>query len=109
MGNRNYFSMDDRAARSRAAKLIHRESFVYGSIVTSERKCGKAGCQCHKSGGKRHESSYLSVKVGKTRKLIFIPRDMLKKAHAWVKAYRDLERDIQTISESCVQRLKQGE
>jgi hypothetical protein len=109
MDNRNYFSMEERAARSRAAKLIHREAFVFGSIVTSERKCGKAGCQCHKKDGKGHESSYLSVKIGKTRKLIFIPRDMLKKVHAWVRSYRDLGRDIQTISEGCVQRLKQGE
>jgi hypothetical protein len=107
MVNKGYFSKEERVARSRAAKLVHRGTFIYGSIVTSERKCGKAGCWCQKKSG-GHVSSYLSVKIGDERKLIFIPQDMLKKAQAWVKAYRELEQDIITISGSCVAHLKQG-
>ena len=106
MGNVGYFSRDERTARSRAAKVVHREAFIYGSIVTSERKCGKENCRCHKKGGSGHVSSYLSVQVGGKRKMIFIPQKMLGKAREWIKAYKGLERDILKISESCVGHLK---
>jgi hypothetical protein len=106
MVNNGYFSSEERAARSRAVKLVHRGSFLYGSIATSERKCGKTNCWCQKSGG--HTSSYLSVKIDGKRTQVFIPQDMLKKAQQWVKAYRELEEDILEITKGCVQRLKQG-
>ena len=106
MVNNGYFSVEERAARSRAVKLVHRGAFLYGSIATSERKCGKENCWCQKSGG--HVSSYLSVKVGGKRIQVFIPQDKLKKAQQWVKAYRELEEDILKITEGCVRRLKEG-
>jgi hypothetical protein len=106
MGNIGYFARDERTARSRAAKLVHREAFIYGSIVTSKRKCGKKSCRCHREGEEGHLSSYLSVKVGGRRKMIFIPQKMLKKAREWIKAYKGLEGDILKISESCVDHLK---
>ena len=108
MQSTGYFSKEERAARSRAVKLIHRGAFVYGSIVTSERKCGKAGCRCQKKNAPGHVSSYLSVKISGKRTMVFIPQDMLKKAQQWVDAYRELEEDILKITEGCVQRLKQG-
>jgi len=106
MGNVGYFTRDECTARSRAAKLVHRDAFIYGSIVTSKRKCGKEGCRCHQKGGEGHLSSYLSVRVGGKRKMIFIPQKMLKKAREWIKAYKGLEEDILKISESCVDHLK---
>ena len=106
MVNKGYFSLEERAARSRAVKLVHRGAFLYGSIATSERKCGKANCWCKKSGG--HVSSYLSVKIDGKRTQVFIPQDMLKKAQQWVEAYRELEEDILKITEGCVRRLKEG-
>lgn len=106
MGHVGYFSRDERAARSHAVKLVHREGFIYGSIVTSQRKCGKKNCQCHKKDGMGHVSSYLSVKVGKKRKMVFIPQKSLGKAREWIKAYKGLERDILKISESCVGHLR---
>lgn len=107
MVNKSYFSGEERAARSRAVKLVHRGTFIYGSIATSERKCGKANCWCQKKSG-GHVSSYLSVKIGNERKMIFIPQEMLKNAKLWVKAYRELEQDVLKISESCVNHLKLG-
>ena len=106
MGHVGYFSKDERTARSRAAKIVHREAFIYGSIVTSERTCGKENCRCHKRSGSGHVSSYLSVKIGGKRKMIFIPQKMLGKAREWIKAYKGLEQDILKISESCVSHLK---
>ena len=108
MVNKGYFSAEERAARSRAVKLVHRGAFIFGSIATSERKCGKANCWCRKKSG-GHVSSYLSVKIGGKRMTVFIPQDMLKKAQQWVKAYRALEEDIVQITEGCVRRLKQGD
>ena len=105
MGYGGYYSKEERAARSMAAKLVHRGVFVYGSIVTSERKCGKENCRCHAKGGNGHVSSYLSVRIGDQRKMVFIPQKMLGKAHEWVKAYKELDQYILNISESCLERL----
>ena len=107
MGQGGYYSKEERAARSQAAKLVHRSPFVYGSIVTSKRKCGKENCRCHQKGESGHESSYLSVRVGKQRKMIFIPHKMLGKTREWVKAYKDLSQYILKISERCLDRLNE--
>jgi hypothetical protein len=108
MGYGGYFSKEERTARSQAAKLVHRSAFVYGSIVTSERKCGKENCRCHQKGESGHVSSYLSVRIGKQRKMIFIPKKMLGKARGWVKAYKELSQYILKISEKCLDRLNEG-
>lgn len=105
MGYSGYFSKEERAARSQAAKLVHRSTFVYGSIVTSERKCGKENCRCHRKGESGHVSSYLSVRVGKQRKMVFIPQKMLGEARRWVKCYKELSQHIVKISEGCLERL----
>ena len=44
MINKGNLFKEELAIRSQLAKLIHRKLFVYGSMVTSERKCGKANC-----------------------------------------------------------------
>jgi hypothetical protein len=89
--------------------LVHDRPFVYGSIVTSERKCGKNGCWCLKKTAGGHVSSYLSVKVAGKRKMVFIPQTLLKKAQEWILSYRQLDEDILKISESCLERLRDGQ
>lgn len=105
---RKYIPKEEKEFRSRLAKLVHREEFVYGSIVTSNRKCGNPKCWCKKKKSYGHESSYLSVQTGKGRKMIFIPKDMVKKVQGWVKTYKEINQKIIKISNSCVERVREG-
>ena len=93
--------------RSRAALLVHRKPFVYGTIVTSKRKCGNPNCKCKREKDGGHVSSYLSVRVGKDRRMIFIPVRMLSKVREWTKTHKEISGHILKISESCLERIKE--
>jgi len=104
MLNKGNLLKEELAIRSQLAKLIHRKLFVYGSMVTSERKCGKANCRCQKEGG--HISSYLSVRMGKKRKMVFVPQTMVAEVKQWIESYKEINKGIVRITELCIQRLK---
>ena len=106
MRHRGNLSKDERAVRSRTAQLVHQKPFVYGSLVTSKRKCGKVNCRCKKEKDGGHVSSYLSVRVGKGRKMVFIPGSMLSKVKQWTRTYKEISGDILKISECCLERLR---
>ena len=103
---RGDYLKEDRAIRSRLAKLVHYKLFVYGSMGTSKRKCGKANCRCKKEKNGGHVSSYLSVRVDKKRKMIFVPQQMVAQVRQWVQAYKEINDGLVRITEICVQRLK---
>ena len=107
MRHRGKLRGDELTWRSRAAMLVHRKPFVYGTIVTSKRKCGNVNCKCKKEKNGGHVSSYLSVRVGKVRKKIFIPARMLGKVREWTKTHKEISGDILKISESCLERIKE--
>ncbi len=107
MRHKGYIPRDERAARSRLAQLVHQQPFVYGSIVTSKRKCGKTNCRCKKKQEAGHVSSYLSVRIGKKRKMIFIPQEMVEKVRDWTRIYRQINEQLINISESCVERIRE--
>jgi hypothetical protein len=52
------------------ALLNIREAMRRGSLVTLNRKCGKATCHCVKGGG--HPAKYLSIKEGGRTRLIYV-------------------------------------
>lgn len=105
MRHRGNFPREERAIRSRLVRQVHEGSFVYGSIVTSERKCGKTNCWCKKRKKGGHLSSYLSVRVGTKRKMIFIPQRKLAKVEKWIDTHKEINQAVIKISESCLQRL----
>ena len=109
MEHRGYYPKEERVARSRLAQLVHCSPFIYGSVVTSERKCGKANCWCRKKKKGGHVSSYLSVRVGKSkkRKMIFIPQRMVKKVQEWIRTHKEITHQMIKISESCVERVRE--
>jgi len=50
-------------------------------------------------------SMYLSVRMEGKRKMIYVPRSMEERARAWVETYREVERQIELLSESCMERV----
>ena len=65
----------DRAARSRLIQLLGAaKPIARASLVTMARSCGKKGCRCAR--GEKHVSLYLAARVGKTRKMLYVPPEL---------------------------------
>jgi len=39
------------------------------------------------------------------RKMIYVPRQLDEEVRSWVETYREVERDIDVLSEACTERL----
>jgi hypothetical protein len=74
-----------------------------GSLVTMARTCGKPRCRCRE--GQKHLSLYLSIRVGKGRKMVYVPARLEQTVRAWVDAYQRARRLTDSISQDCLQRL----
>lgn len=104
MRHRGHFSADERQVRSKLTKIMGQERIIRAGIVKMTRKCGKAGCHC--ASGKGHVSYYLSMRVDKKRKMVYIPGDMEVKAKAWVANYKEMNKAIDQLSSYSLQELK---
>ena len=103
MRHRGYLSGRERAARSRLVKLLSQRPLLRGGLVTMARSCGKQGCKCGR--GEKHVSMYLSVRMEGKRKMVYVPRQLEEEVRSWVETYREVERDIDVLSEGCTERL----
>ncbi len=103
MKHRNSLSEKERSARSKAAKLIHDSPFVVGSLVEMANTCGKPNCKCTR--GDKHKSWCLAVRYQGKRKMIHIPREWKDAVFEWVKTYQELWKQMETISQTGVERI----
>ncbi len=103
MTHRNALTEKERRASSKAAKLIHDSQFVIGSMVEVARVCGKPNCKCAR--GNKHKSWCLAVRDQGKRKMIHIPHELEKEVFKWVTTYRELRQQMETISQSNVERI----
>ena len=104
MKHRGKFTQEDRQARSELAKLIHSKRLLCGSLVTMSRTCGNPSCKCIKQ-GEKHVSLYLSIKSGKKRKMICIPKKWESTITGWVKNYQRVNELMAEISAGSLQRF----
>ena len=100
---RSRISGKERDARSRLAKLLHEGMLLKGSLVTMSRTCGKPNCKCLR--GEKHVSLYLSLRVGKGRKMIYVPRALEETVRSWVDTHRTVEALVERISQGCLDRF----
>jgi hypothetical protein len=56
-------------------------------LVSMARTCGKKTCKCAK--GEKHISLYVSLKVGRARKMIYVPPALEEKVRTWAGNYRE--------------------
>ena len=103
MKHRNALPPKERNARSRAAKLIHDSPFVMGSLVEMANTCGKPKCKCTR--GEKHKSWCLAVRDQEKRKMLHIPHELEKEVFQWVNNYRELRKQMETISQANVERI----
>ncbi len=101
MHHRSHLSAAERAARSKAAKLLHDRPFIAAGLIKVARVCGKPNCKCTR--GEKHESWYLWDKRG--RKKIIIPRHLEEEIKEWVTTYKEIMEQLDVISEQYVERF----
>lgn len=106
MRHRSHLPAPDRQARARLRKILgQNRPLVIGSLVETERLCGKAGCKCTR--GHKHRAVYLGTRVGKERKMIFVPKEMQADVRRWVEEGRELRGLIDVISQAWLARLEE--
>jgi hypothetical protein len=103
MKHRNAIPEKERRARSKAAKLIHDSPLVIGSLVEMGNTCGKPNCKCTR--GDKHKSWCLAVRDQGKRKMIHIPHELENDVFDWVHAYRELRKEMETISQANIERI----
>ena len=104
MPSRSQLPKEDRAARSKLQKVLaHASPLAHASLVSMARKCGKKNCKCAK--GEKHVSLYLSTRVGKARKMIYVPPTLEPEARALVENFRAVEELIETISQASLKKF----
>ena len=100
---RSQRSPAERDARSRLLKRCADAPLLRGSLVSMSRVCGKPGCRC--VDGQKHVSLYLAMRVGKRRKMIYIPSDLEQRVREWVESSQEIERLLELVSQSCLEQL----
>ncbi len=104
MEHRGKFTPKDRLSRSELTLLVSGQRFLCGSLVTMARKCGNPRCHCETQGSK-HISLYLSIREGKKRKMIFVPKKWEKTITQWVENYRHINELMADISAHSLERF----
>ncbi len=106
MQHRGQFSAEERQLRSRITQIMGQQRIMKAGIVKMTRKCGKTGCHCAE--GKGHVSYYLSMRVGKGRKMVYIPGGMEAQVREWVDGYKEISEAIDQLSAYSLKQLKGG-
>lgn len=72
--------------------------WIEGTLVATERRCGKNNCACHRDGPK-HPVLFITWKeAGKTVSL-YVPRKLESEVKVWAENYKRLKELIWHISE----------
>jgi len=99
--NKARMSVKERTIRSRLTKSATRDEFLRGTISIRDKKC--------KVNGERYATMYLvHVKNGKA-KPIYIPRGWEERARKWVRKYREMEKNMEGISDIYLKKIKKRE
>jgi len=100
---RSHRSPAERDARSRLLKRCADAPLLRGSLVSMSRMCGKPSCRCAE--GQKHVSLYLAIRVGKRRKMIYIPSELEQRVREWVHSSQEIDRLLELVSQSCLEQL----
>lgn len=107
MTHRAQLPPQDRAARSRLIRLLAAgRPLARASLVTMARRCGKPGCKCAQ--GEKHVSLYLATRVGKTRKMLYVPPDLEDQARRLVQNARTVQGLLEEMSQAQLLRFLQS-
>jgi len=108
MKHRGKLTQKDLQAHSQLTKLVHSKRLLCGSLVTMARVCGNPRCKCATE-GQKHVSLYLSIRDGKKRKMICIPKKWEDTITQWVENYKQANELMAEISAGSLKRFMEDE
>ena len=94
-------SPQERDARSQAMQRVADQALLRGSLVHMQRTCGKKNCRCQQ--GQKHPAVCLAIRVGKRRKMIYIPPALEETVRRWVETGQEVDGLLEAISQECLQ------
>jgi len=88
---------------ARLHALLNEPGLLVGSLVRMRRRCGGAGCRCRQ--GHLHASWYLAIRVGRRRRLIYLPAAWEAPVRAWVARGQAVRQGLQIVSRFTLRRF----
>lgn len=101
---RSGMSPQERAFRSRLAKLVHEEPLLHGTLSRRAVTCGNPRCRC--ASGERHPALYLVVRREGRVHQVFVPAALEAQVRRWVAADHEVRSLLEEVSRRCVERLQ---
>jgi len=101
---RSQMSPQERAFRSRLAKLAHDEPLVHGTLSRRTVTCGNPRCRCAR--GERHPALYLVVRREGRVRQVFVPASLEATVRQWVATDRAVRSLLGELSRLGVERLE---
>lgn len=95
----------ERAARSRAAQLLHGGELMRGTLSARWARCGNPGCQCVRD--KKHPVLYLVQSRDGKMQQVYVPRKWEARIRRQVRQHQELQRLIEIISAQAWRELRQ--
>jgi hypothetical protein len=80
--------------------------FLPGVVYPLYIKCGKKGCRCER--GERHELWYVSYTNRGKKRMVFIPKEKVKRARVLVRRYKRLKDLINDLKDLNLILFKEG-
>jgi len=71
--------------------------WISGSLVSTARVCGKAGCACH-HGGPKHPALFLTWKEQGKTVSFYVPRALEAEVKTWAATYKRVKALIRELS-----------
>ena len=101
---RSQMSLQERAFRSRLAKLVHEEPLLHGTLSRRLVTCGNPGCRCAR--GERHPALYLVFRREGRLHQVFVPASLEAQVRQWVATDHAVRSLLEELSRLSVERLQ---
>ena len=101
---RSQMSPQERAFRSRLAKLVHEEPLLHGTLSRRSVTCGNPRCRC--ASGERHPALYLVVRREGRVHQVFVPAALEAQVRRWVATDHEVRSLLEEVSHRSVERLQ---
>lgn len=101
---RSQRATQERAFRSRLAKLVHEGSLLHGTLSRRTVTCGNPRCRCAR--GERHPALYLVYRQEGRVHQVFVPASLEAQVRQWVATDRAVRSLLEELSRLGVERLQ---
>ena len=101
---RSQMSPQERAFRSRLAKLVHEEPLLHGTLSRRYVTCGNPRCHCAR--GERHPALYLVFRREGRLHQVFVPAALEAQVRQWVATDRTVRSLLEELSRLSLERLQ---